>query len=88
MFIRSQCREILINTDCITIENEGSKKTSIFAIKEGKMVFLASYKTKDRAKEVLDMICDLIEDGPELIEEDSDSKQSIIRNCIFEMPII
>ena len=87
MFIKSQCREILIDTNFITVGAEVDCKNSVFTIKENRLILLGEYKSNERAKEVLDMICDSIEDGMELIEEDSKSDQSVIRNCIFEMPI-
>lgn len=87
MFIKSQCREILINADFFEVGAEVDCGNGVFAIKENRSVLLGEYESNERAKEVLNMICDSIEDGMELIEEDSKSDQSIIRNCIFEMPI-
>ena len=87
MFIKSQCREILINADFFEVGSEVDCENCVYAIKENKNVLLGEYESNERAKEVLDMICDSIEDGMELIEDDSKTDQSVIRNCIFEMPI-
>lgn len=84
MFVKSQNRNILVNADFFEIDYGNC----VFAVKENRSVVIGEYESNERAKEVLDMICDAIEDGMELIEDDSKSDQSVIRNCIFEMPVI
>lgn len=87
MFIKNQDGTIVVNTDFVFVGDQFGDEKKVFCKKGDCTIELGEYDTHERGKEVLDMICDALEDGMELIEEDSKSDQSVIRNCIFEMPI-
>lgn len=86
MFIKSQDRNLVVNADFMYVPDEENFKTQVVAIKGDRRIILGEYCCNDRAKEVLDTICDAIEDGMEIIEHDDKSEQSISRHSIFDMP--
>lgn len=86
MFIRSQDRCTLIKTDCVFLNQDDD----ISCLKGDKSIYLGTYKSHERALEVLDMIQDAIEDGMSCYEKALIDKygttQSWKRHTIFEMP--
>lgn len=88
MFIRSQSRKNLINTECIFIDDN----INVIGVKDKENFYLGTYKTRTRALEVLDMIQDAIEDGMSCHEKALIDKygttQSWKRHTVFEMPKI
>lgn len=91
MFIRSQDKTIIVNTDTIFIGNTSDLTERIVkCLKNDDEILLGTYKTRERALEVLDMIQDAIEDGMSCYEKALIDKygttQSWKRNIVFEMP--
>lgn len=86
MFIRSQSRKTLINTDCIYMDDD----LNIMGTKDNDTFYLGTYETRERVIEVLDMIQDALEDGVSCHEKALIDKcgttQSWKRHIVFEMP--
>lgn len=83
LWIRSQDKRTLINTRRIDVDDN-----NIIVWDEGRYaseIYLGTYKTKERALEVLDEIFDRLEDVD--VTEKETRKEAVIGSCkTYEMP--
>lgn len=90
MFIRSQDKDRLVNTEHVMVHVECGNIFHIECVNDGISFPLGTYETRERALEVLDMIQDSIEDGMSCHEKALIDKygttQSWKRHSVFEMP--
>lgn len=85
MWIKSQSRTVIVKADMVYVgDDEYSNK--VYCGNGNSEVMLGKYKDSDRAIEVLDTICDRLEDGMDFSE--NDNGQVFNRHMIFEMPVI
>ena len=87
MWIRSQDKKLLINTDVVTIEQPmfGNYSGSpIFTYISGKFNLLGTYKSEERALEVLDMIESRIIKGDKF--DSINRNKRVTKEFVFQMP--
>ncbi len=84
MWIKNQNRTLIINTNMVYVGDENSN--TVYCGNGSNEVTLGEYKDSDRALEILNIICDRLEDGMDF-SENTDG-QVFNRYMIFEIPVI
>ena len=84
MWIRSQNKELLVDTKTLGIKHEVNDYCQIL-FKEfiDKYIVLGEYSTTEKALKVLDMVQETIEYGNKTIKKE---KHELHTNKVFEMP--
>ena len=84
MWIRSQNKELLVDTKTLGIKHEVADYCQIL-FKEfiDQYIVLGEYSTTDKALKVLDMVQETIEYGNKTIKKE---KHELHTNKVFEMP--
>lgn len=84
MWIKNQNRTLIVNTNMVYVGDENSN--IVYCGNGSNEVTLGEYKDSDRALEILNIICDRLEDGMDF-SENTDG-QVFNRYMIFEIPVI